>query len=187
MEPALQQTQQTVSSLRALLERPQDPIEVEYRSVPPMRVLAISEPVPMDGIDPWWSAAFTELHDTVHAAGLGRAGPDGTLYSGEFFADGTGDVTAFVPIATGGPGRPGGRVRARVLPGAELAVTVHRGSFTELDRTYGALGTFVSQREIGVPGPIREHYQVTSAHTAHEAQHRTEVCWPVFHIRGEGK
>jgi effector-binding domain-containing protein len=77
-------------------------------------------------------------------------------------------------------------VHARVIPGAELAVTVHRGSFGDLDRTYGALGTFVSQREIGVPGPIREHYLVTSAHTAHESQHRTEVCWPVFHIRGEG-
>ena len=185
MESALQQTQQTVSSLRALLERPQDPVEVVYRSAAPMRVLAISEPVAMSDIDPWWSAAFRELHDTVQAAGLDRSGPDGALYSGEFFADEAGDVTAFVPVDAGPPAGRAGRVHVRDIPGAELAVTVHRGSFSDLDRTYGALGTFVSQREIGVPGPIREHYLVTSAHTAHESQHRTEVCWPVFHIRGE--
>jgi len=77
-------------------------------------------------------------------------------------------------------------VRTRVIPGAELAITVHCGSFSDLDRTYGALGTFVARRAIGVAGPIREHYLVTSAHTAHEAQHRTEVCWPVFHSRGDG-
>ncbi len=185
MESALQQTQHTVSSLRALLERPQDPVEVEYRSAAPMRVLAISEPVAMSDIDPWWSAAFRELHDTVQAAGLDRSGPDGALYSGEFFADEAGDVTAFVPVGAGPPAGRAGRVHVRDIPGAELAVTVHRGSFSDLDRTYGALGTFVSQREIGVPGPIREHYLVTSAHTAHESEHRTEVCWPVFHIRGE--
>jgi DNA-binding transcriptional MerR regulator len=186
MESALQQTQQTVSSLRALLERPQDPVDVAYRSVPPTRVLAIGAPVAMADIDAWWSAAFRELHDAVQAAGLDRAGPDGALYAGEFFTDDAGEVVAFVPVAAGPPGGEAGRVQARVIPGAELAVTVHRGSFADLDRTYGALGTFVSQREIGVPGPIREHYLVTSAHTAHESQHRTEVCWPVFHIRGEG-
>ncbi len=187
MESALQQTQQTVSSLRALLERPPEPIAVEYRSAGPMRVLAISEPVAMTGIDAWWSAAFAELHDAVTAAGRQRSGPDGALYSSEFFEDDAGDVVAFVPVGPGGPGGRPGRVHARVIPGAELAVTVHEGSLGDLDRTYGALGTFVSQREIGVQGPIREHYIVTSAHTPHESQHRTEVCWPVFHIRGEGK
>jgi len=186
MESALQQTQQTVSSLRALLEGPQEQIEVEYRSVGPARVVAISGLVPMAGINPWWSAAFSELHDAVSAAGLRRTGPDGALYSGEFFEEDAGEVVAFVPV--GPQGAPAGRGRAhvRTIPGAELAVTVHNGSFGELDRTYGALGTFVSRRQIGVPGPIREHYLVTDAHTADESQHRTEVCWPVFHNRGEG-
>jgi DNA-binding transcriptional MerR regulator/effector-binding domain-containing protein len=185
MESALQQTQQTVSSLRALLERRQDPIEVEYRSAGPMRVLAIAELVAMSDIDAWWSAAFSELHGA--AAGLPRTGPDGALYSSAFFEDDAGEVTAFVPIGPGDVGRPAGRVHVRTVPGGELAVTVHAGSLSELDQTYGALGTFVSEREIGVPGPIRENYLVTSAQTPHESQHRTEVCWPVFHIRGEGK
>jgi DNA-binding transcriptional MerR regulator len=182
MESALRQTQQTVASLRALLERPPDPIAVTYRSVGPARVLAISEPVAMADIEPWWEEAFGELHDALGATGAECTGPDGALYASEFFEEDRGDVVAFVPASVGSE-RVGGRARLTEIPGAELAVTVHRGAFSELDRTYGALGTYVCEREIGVQGPIREHYLVTD--TPDESQHRTEVCWPVFHVKGE--
>jgi DNA-binding transcriptional MerR regulator len=189
MESALQQTQQTVSSLRALLERPQTPIRVEYRSVGPASVLAIAEPVAMTDIDRWWGGAFGELHAFIESAGAQRAGPDGALYASEFFEEDAGEVVVFIPVrgASRASARRAGRVRGRTIPGAELAVTVHEGGFGELDLTYGALGTFVSERDIGVPGPIREHYLVTSADTADESQLRTEVCWPVFHLRGEAR
>src|SRR5262249_21981287 len=62
----------------------------------------------------------------------------------------------------------------------ELAVAVHRGPFSDLDKTYGALGGLVAERAIGVDGPIRENYLVTSYDTADEARHQAEVCWPVF-------
>jgi DNA-binding transcriptional MerR regulator len=182
MESALRQTQQTVASLRALLERPPTPIEVTYQWVGPARVLAISEPVTMADIEPWWEEAFDELHDALGATGAERTGPDGALYASQFFEEDRGDVVAFVPVSVGSE-RVGGRARLTEIPGAELAVTVHHGAFSELDRTYGALGTYVCEREIGVQGPIREHYLVTD--TPGESQHRTEVCWPVFHIKGE--
>jgi len=66
----------------------------------------------------------------------------------------------------------------------KLAVTVHNGAISELDQTYGALGTFVAEREIGVQGPIREHYVVSSNEPNAEPVHYTEVCWPVFHTKG---
>jgi DNA-binding transcriptional MerR regulator/effector-binding domain-containing protein len=180
MESALRQTQQTVASLRSLLERPAAPIEVTYRSVRPFRALAISEPVAMADIDTWWADAFAELRDVV--PGADRAGPDGALYASEFFESDRGEVVAFVPVHSGAAG---GRARLIEIPGAELAVTVHRGPFGELDRTYGALGTYVCEREIGLQGPIREHYLV--AETPDESLHRTEVCWPVFHTKGEAQ
>jgi len=43
-----------------------------------------------------------------------------------------------------------------------------------------ALGLHVAEREIGVNGPIREHYLVTEFDAASESDLRTEVCWPVF-------
>lgn len=192
MEAELVHTQQTVASLRAILERPATPITVEYRTVATTSALAISEPVAMGDIETWWGDAFDELHLAVVAMHATRSGPDGALYPGEFFEDELGVVVAFVPVAAE-PGVTGtglarlelpGRVQRVEIPGVELAVTVHVGSFAELDQTYGALGTFVAEREIGVVGPIREHYVVSSEHTDDECRHRTEVCWPVFHTKG---
>jgi effector-binding domain-containing protein len=59
-------------------------------------------------------------------------------------------------------------------------VAVHRGPLTDLDQAYGALGTYVAEPEIGVAGPIREHYLVSEFDTDDESRFVTEVGWPVF-------
>jgi DNA-binding transcriptional MerR regulator/effector-binding domain-containing protein len=182
MESALQQTQQTVASLRALLEQPHAPIAVQYRSAGPATAIAISEPVHRDDLAAWWSAAFDELHRVLASSPAVRAGPDGVLYPNEFFEQERGELIAFIPVAD--RPTPAGRPQLMEIPGAELAVTVHHGAISELDQTYGALGTFVAEREIGVQGPIREHYVVSSHEPGAEPVHHTEVCWPVFHTKG---
>jgi DNA-binding transcriptional MerR regulator len=184
MESALQQTQQTVASLRALLEQPRAPIAVEYRSVAAATAIAISEPVRTGDIATWWREAFDELHQVLASSTAVRAGSDGALYPNEFFEEELGEVVAFIPVA-GMPTPSSGRPQLIEIPGAELAVTVHNGTISELDQTYGALGTFVAEREIGVQGPIREHYVVSSDEAGAEPVHRTEVCWPVFRTKGE--
>ena len=179
MEQQLEQAQATVASLRRLLEQPPPAVAVEYRTTRPARVLALRSQVAMNDAGQWWSEAFDQLHAAVAAGGLARSGPDGALYSPEFFQADAGGVTAFIPVA--GELRQTGRpLRLLDLPGAELAVAVHRGPFSDLDKTYGALGGLVAERAIGVDGPIRENYLVTSYDTADEARHQAEVCWPVF-------
>jgi DNA-binding transcriptional MerR regulator len=178
MESQLAQTQAVVASLRSLLERPPAPVSVQYRSVPGTRALGISETVSADEIDAWWVAAFTELYGAVRTAGLRPAGPAGTLYSGDLFEWERGEVTAFVPVAGSATGT--GRAGLLEVPPAELAIAMHEGAFAELDRTYGALGTYVTERELGVDGPIREYYVVSPLDTDDEARYRTEVAWPVF-------
>ena len=148
MESALQQTRQTVASLRALLEQPHAPIAVEYRSVAAAAALAISEPAHMGDLAAWWSEAFDELHQVLVSSSAVRAGSDGALYSNEFFEEELGEVVAFIPVAD--MPAPSGRPQLIEIPGAELAVAVHNGAISELDQTYGALGTFVAEREIGV-------------------------------------
>ena len=181
MESALQQTQQTVASLRALLEQPQAPIAVEYRSVAAATAIAISESVRMSDMTTWWSEAFDELHRVLASSSAQRAGSDGALYPSEFFEEELGEVVAFIPVK----GMPtlSGRPQLIEIPGAELAVTAHHGAISELDQTYGALGTFVAEREIGVQGPIREYYVVSPDDASAEPVHQTEVCWPVFRTR----
>jgi len=179
MESQLEKTQATVSSLRALLERPPLPISVQYRSVPRTRALAIVERVAMDDLEGWWSDTFDELYGVLTASSAEPAGPSGALYSNEFFEVELGEVVAFLPVS--GELTVSARAKLVDIPAAELAIAVHKGSFGELDQTYGALGTFVAQRELGVDGPIREFYLVSAADTDDESRHRTEVGWPVFH------
>jgi DNA-binding transcriptional MerR regulator len=178
MESQLTQTQAVVSSLRSLLERPPARIAVEYRSVPAVRALAISETVAEADIEAWWVAAFAELYGVLKAADIAPAGPGGALYSTELFEVERGEVTAFVPV--GGAVAGTGRAAVVEVPAAELAVALHEGPFAELDRTYGALGTYVAEREVGIEGAVREYYLAGPMDTDDESRHRTEVGWPVF-------
>lgn len=185
MERQLEQTRTSVASLRALLSGPvQGPIEIEYRADPPVRALAVLEQVSMTDAEAWWSVAFDRLHGELAAYGWQRSGPDGALYSSEFFQADAGEVIAFIPIEPPGESSPSperrGRPAVLELPAVEMAVTVHTGPLADLDRAYAALGTYVAERAIGVDGPIRENYLHTAADTPDEAAHLTEVCWPIF-------
>jgi len=179
MEDQLARTQQSVASLRTLLEQPDEALDVERRNIPVTPSLAITEHVPASDAVAWWMDAFTLLHRAVRGAGLTRAGHDGALFGQEFFTDEHGDVVVFVPVT--GPAADAAlppRVRPYDVDAATVAVLVHDGPFGDLDRTYGALGTWVLQRAAGADGPIREYYLPTGDPDDLLA-HRTEVCWPV--------
>ena len=79
-----------------------------------------------------------------------RSGPDGALFPAEFFEEEKGEVTAFVPVdGDADGGSLPARVQPIVVPAITAAVTVHDGPFGDLDRTYGALGTWVLERAAG--------------------------------------
>jgi DNA-binding transcriptional MerR regulator len=178
MERQLEHTQGTVACLRTLLEPVPASVAVDFRVVPPTLAVAIAETVALGTIATWWAEAFAELYAAVRAAGQVPAGPSGGLYSTELFTDEAGHIVVYVPLSRAIPEI--GRVRVMDIPAAELAVAVHCGSHESADRTYGALGTFVAERALGVDGAIREHYLVTAEDTTGETQLRTEICWPVF-------
>jgi DNA-binding transcriptional MerR regulator len=167
MQRQLEQTQSTVASLQEVLSSELHAEgRVAIRSLPAVSVLSEVSTVEFDDCAVWLEPTLAVLHDRVEAAGLVISGADGALYSDEFFEAGEGDVTAFVPVARGH-----GTVEQIVkYPALTVAQLVHVGPFTDLDRTYGALGTIVAQRGIGGAGPIREHYL---------SETTTEVCWPV--------
>lgn len=177
MEDQLEQTQSAVASLRTLLEGTQPSLTVEYRSVGPMRVLALRDRVPWDDVESWLSEAFGVLHQTLSSVSEFSGTPDGALYSSEFFEQHTGEVVAFVPVV--GSVTEIGAAELIEIPAAHLAVTMHHGPFDDLDQTYAALGSFVAERAIGVEGPIRERYIVTADDRTDPSDLRTEVGWPV--------
>ena len=189
MERQLEQTQASVAALRALLTGPAVRPAIELRTIAAVTALAVREVVDAAELNDWGSEAFDALAAALEAAGLTAAGSYGGLFDGDFFELERSEVTAFVPVtsetglvgAGAGVGLdPAGRVRLLEIPAVEAAVAVHEGAFSEIDRTYAALGEVVAERAIGVDGPIREYYLVSSADTDDVGRHRTEVCWPVF-------
>lgn len=185
MEAQLAETTSTVVSLRGLLEGPALSEPVEYRHVAPFNALAITSRLRVDEFEAWWGRAFGELRAELADSGLTRSGPDGALYPGEFFELEEAEVTAYVPVVdnTGGSRPTDGGAELVEIPGAELAVMVHEGGYGDTDRTYGALGTAVTTRGLGVDGPIREHYLVGPLDAgAPEGAWRTEICWPVLRL-----
>src|SRR5580692_4996927 len=181
MERQLEQTQASVAALRALLTGPAVRPAIELRTIAAVTALAVREVVDAAELNDWGSEAFDALAAALSATGLAAAGPFGGLFHSDFFELERSEVTAFVPVAADAAGlEPTGSVRLLQIPAVEAAVAVHEGAFSEIDRTYAAVGEVVAERAIGVDGPIREYYLVSSADTDDAAKHRTEVCWPVF-------
>ena len=173
MEAELDRTREIVASLRGLLTGTGTP-RVERRTLPALAAVSVTARVPRDGIDAWCGQTFPALYTDLPAA---PAGPGGALYGTEFFNDGIGEVTAYVPVA-GGP---------TTVPGGAYAVAVHAGPFVDFDRTYAALGSHVAAHATTAPGPIREIYLVSPPDTTDPDQYRTEVCWPITPTPTEGE
>lgn len=188
MERQLEQTRASVSALRALLEGPEIRPAVELRPIPAVTALTIREVVDAADLVAWGTDVFAVLSGALAAVGGTAAGCFGALYPGDFFELERSEVTVFLPVrdAEGAvAGLPTDRVSLLSIPAVEAAVMVHEGAFDDIDRTYGALGTAVAERAIGVEGPIREYFLVSSVDTDDSTRHRTEVCWPVF-LTGAG-
>ena len=185
MERQLAQTQASVAGLRALLAGPAVRPAVEYRKIPAVTALAVAQVVSAADLATWGSDALGALSDALAQPGVapaGASGPFGALFPGDFFELERSEITAFVPVGSPPAGfeLPGGTVRLLEIPAVEAAIAVHEGPLDDIDRTYGALGTVVAERAIGVDGPIREYYLIGFPETEDESKHRTEVAWPVF-------
>ena len=177
MESKLAELQMSVSSLRALLETPAVRPEVEFRSIPATRALAVRGTVTVQQAWAWGTDVFGEIYGRIEQAGLTPAGPGGALFPAGFFELQEAELTAFVPVD--GPVSAGARAEITTIPGVEAAVMLHCGSPADSDQTYGALGTIVAERAIGIEGPIREYFLVPFTEPD-LSRHRTEICWPDF-------
>jgi effector-binding domain-containing protein len=134
--------------------------------------------VTVEDLAPWFEGAIGELHGTLSAQDVSIAGPSGAVIANDFFSEECGEITMFLPAD--GSFRAVGRVQALRLPRVELATLVHVGPHDDIDRAYGALATYVSERALGVDGPLRERYLVGLHDTQDQSRWRTEIGWPIF-------
>jgi DNA-binding transcriptional MerR regulator len=181
LEETLTETQRAVASLRELLEHPSPSPVIEHHRIPATHAAAITSTVEIGDLPAWYQGALGEIQGTLSAQGIVASGPPGGIYAYELFTEERGDATLFFPVT--GEVHPVGRVGPISVPGAELAVIVHNGSHDDVDRSYGALATYVSEHAIAVDGLIREYYLVGPPDSDDESTWRTEIGWPIFETR----
>ncbi|MFR9752691.1 MerR family transcriptional regulator [Nocardia sp. 004] len=177
MEEELDRTRAVVASLRSLLT-PRPPITVEYRTTPAFSAAGIRAVVAKDGISEWCHTTFSLLYTTLATAGIAPAGVGGATFADDFFEADAGEVVAFVPVADPNIVLPP-QLSAIDMPEHRFAVAVHDGPFEDVDRTYGALGSYVAEYDVTVPAPIRELYLHGPGQSDDPTTYRTEVCWPI--------
>jgi effector-binding domain-containing protein len=140
-------------------------------------VAAVVGTVDLGEVLAWYGEAMGELDRTLGAVGVSSVGPPGGLYDNELFADERGEAVVYIPV-TDVPTL--GRVRPFVIPAGDLAITVHEGSHDDIDVSYEALGTYVTEHALGVAGPVHEIYLIGPRDTEERSSWRTEIGWPVF-------
>jgi DNA-binding transcriptional MerR regulator len=181
LEETLAETQRAVASLRDLIEHPSPSAVIEHRRLSATSAAAITATVNIGDLVAWYHGAVGEIQGTLSAQDIVASGPPAAIYANELFADERGDATLFFPVID--EFRPVGRVGPMSVPGADVAVITHSGSHDDLDRSYGALATYVNEHALAVDGPIRECYVVGPHDTDDESAWRTEICWPIFETR----
>ncbi|GAA2975059.1 MerR family transcriptional regulator [Actinokineospora diospyrosa] len=164
LEGELERTRVAIAGLRRLLEGSASAVGVQYRVIPDLPAVGLTRWVQRIEVGRFCEEAFAALPDD-------GTGPLGALFPEELFTEGAGEVTAFRPVSA---------VPATlVIPGAMVAVAVHRGRYEDLDETYGPLGAHVAARGLAVAGPLREIYFDPELGVE---DRRTEVCWPLSRI-----
>ena len=119
------------------------------------------------------SAWFGETYPQLAAAANGVTGTPGAFYANEFFTEGRGTVTAFLPVPQETPD-------ATVLPGGHFAVAVHDGAYDTFRATYAALGAQVHHHLTpDTATDVREHYLISPSESPDPHTWRSELHWPI--------
>jgi DNA-binding transcriptional MerR regulator len=174
----LERIRSIIASLEDLLQSPHGDVAIEHRVVEATPAAAITQIVDLEDAGSWYQGALGELYATLTAQRVEQSGTAGGIFANELFTDERGAATIFVPCRDGV--RPVGRVGPLLVPAAELAIIVHSGPPTGVDRAYGALGAYVTEHALAVDGPLREYFLVDAHDTPDTAEWRTEIGWPIF-------
>jgi effector-binding domain-containing protein len=176
----LERTQQAAASLRDLLQAqtPVAPADLAHVSIAAATAATITATIDIADAPTWYEGALGELHASLASQGVEILGPAGGIFSNALFAEERGEATVFIPCSL--TFRSAGRIDPLVTPAAELATITHPGSHDDIDRTYGALATYVAEHALSVEGPIREYYLIDRHTTDDESKWRTQIGWPIF-------
>jgi effector-binding domain-containing protein len=148
--------------------------EIVIKEVPDQTALTVTKHVSMATVAQGMGEAFGAIMAQTQAGGAQIAGPPFCYYPGEMGEEF--DVVVCMPVAPGA--EAGAGVALETVPGGTFASTVHRGPYSTMGETYGALQAWMEANGRQPAGPPREVY-LTDPATVPQSELLTEIGWPV--------
>jgi len=151
--------------------------EVILRETVPQPYASVRGHVPLAGIGSFFQGACGEIFRHAGELGVRPAGPIFSIYHDPEFREEDVDVEVCVPLAE--HVEPSGRVKPGILPGGQVASTMHAGPYDEIGPAYRALHGWIEAHGRESAGPPREVYLVGPDQSPAPSGYRTEVIWPI--------
>ncbi len=152
--------------------------EITRRDVPAQAIVSIRERLAVSELPAFFGRAWGDLYHHLQLLGVQPAGGPFALYHA-FGPDGI-DTEACVPYA--GDLTASGRIRARLLPAATVAETLHVGPYDELTKAYDALHEWVARQGLESAGPHRELYLNEPGPDLPPSAYRTVIQVPIQEV-----
>jgi len=149
---------------------------IATRSIPEQPVLAIRETVPASRFLSFLQGAFGELYQCLDTEGIEPEGPPIARYHA--FGPEVIDVEVCLPVPSGTIGT--GRIRAEVLPAANVATLVRVGAYDGEGEAYADLERWIASHGFEHGGPARERYLIGPGSGVEPAEYRTQIEMPII-------
>jgi effector-binding domain-containing protein len=177
LEDELERQRRRLAFIERLIEREGNvmPYEVRVKHVPAQRVAATRRTTTLGTIGPDIADALMRIGRALH--GAATTGPPLVVFVDVVDEEGGGDVEVAVPVAAAFEGTAD--VAGKELPATTVAWTVHHGPFDEIGPAYHTVAGWIQEHGHEVAGPPREVYLTDPHQTPDEADHRTEVQFPI--------
>jgi DNA-binding transcriptional MerR regulator len=173
--------QRAIDDLYLAVDVPAVHTPVHRRREPARVVFAVSGTVSEVEFEGFLDRAHSLVLDAAVASGAVVDGPFGGCYP-PLLDDDAQEVMAFLPVVNGpllaASSRSSG-VRIDELPGTDVAVLAHVGSYDALEDSYRRLGAWVAANDEPRDMSVRELYHVGAAETDDAGEYLTEICWPI--------
>jgi DNA-binding transcriptional MerR regulator len=177
LEDELERHRRRLAFIERLIERQGRvmPYEVRVKDLPAQHVAAVRRTTSLETIGPDIADAFIRIGRALQGATM--AGPPFVVFNDVIDEERGGHIEVAAPVAAGFQGTAD--VSADELPASTVAWTVHHGPFDEIGPAYHTVAGWIQEHGHEVAGPPREVYLTDPEHTPVEADHLTEVQFPI--------
>jgi effector-binding domain-containing protein len=148
--------------------------EVTVKEIPDQLALTVNKRLSLADMGTGMGEAFAAIMAHAQSGGAQFAGPPFCYYPGEMGDEY--DVVVCMPVVPGATSGEG--VGLETIPGGTVASVMHRGPYSTIGETYGALQGWMAANGKTPVGPPREVYLNDPA-TVPAAELLTEIDWPV--------